>query len=77
MMGGRRPSEKKKCLIRPKTVKEQKILRWKISEIMVNKKKQEGIFVNYRTNYLTEFDRYIDIVLILYMIRTKLHFLLF
>ena len=31
---------------------------------MVRKRIQEGIFGNFRMNYLTEFDLYIDILLI-------------
>ena len=35
-----------------------------ISEIMVRKRIPEGIFGNYQMNYWTEFDLYIDIILI-------------
>ena len=34
----------------------------------------EVIFRNYRVNYLTEYDLYIDIVIIVYTLGAKIHF---
>ena len=48
-----------------------------IFEKMENKKILEGIFGNYRINYLTKFDLFKDIVLIAYMFCAKILFLKF
>ena len=46
-----------------------------ILKIMVRKRILEGILGNCRMNYLTEFDLYIDIVLIVYMFCTNILFI--
>ena len=45
-----------------------------ISEKNSKKRIQEGIFRNYWMNYLTEFDMYIDIVLLVYMFFAMIFF---
>ena len=43
-----------------------------MSEIMVRRRIYEGILGNYLINYLTEFDVFIDIVLILHMFYARI-----
>ena len=46
-----------------------------ISEIMVRKRNKEEILGKYQINYITEFDLYTDIVLIVHMFCAKILFL--